>query len=82
VARRPQQAPQQAEVSFDQVVGAVAAGAALLAGLGALFGDQGQPRANDAADELRRQNDELRRQNDLLRQALGGLGNQGITKRR
>lgn len=74
---------QVAELGLDQVVGAVVAGAALFGGLAALLGADQQPaRGDDQVAELRRQNDELRRQNDMLRQALGGLGQQGITKRR
>lgn len=82
--RRAAQAPQQPDVSLEQVAGAFVAGATFLGALGAFFGSQEQQsaKANDQADELRRQNDELRRQNDLLRQALSGMGPQGITKRR
>jgi hypothetical protein len=75
----PRSAP-QADVSLDQVAGAMAAGAALLGALGAFIGgQQGQP---GQADELRRQNDELRQQNELLRQALNQVGPKGLARRK
>lgn len=82
-ARPAPMAAQQADVSLEQMTGAVLAGAALLGGLAALLGGQEQPaRASDQADELRRQNDELRRQNELLRQALNQVGPKGLARRK
>lgn len=82
--RRPAapSAPQAATVSLEQVTGALVAGAALMGAIGAFLGQQEQPRGNDQADELRRQNEALREQNELLKAALGRLGPAPLARRK
>jgi hypothetical protein len=70
-------------VNLDQVVSAVAMGAALVGGLVALLGANEQPRpATGEAEALRQQNALLQQQNAMLRQALGQLGPKDIVKRK
>ncbi len=85
VPRRPvaPSGPPEATVSLEQITGAMVAGAALVGALGAFFGGQEtQGRANDQAEELRRQNEALRAQNELLKAALGRLGPAPLAKRK
>lgn len=73
----------QPDVNLDQVVSAVAMGAALVGGLVALLGANEQPRpATGEAEALRQQNALLQQQNAMLRQALGQLGPKDIVKRK